>query len=779
MGTHGLGEMSDNGEKFLDICALNNLVIGGSIFPHKKIHKATWVSPDHTTENQIDHICISKKFRRTLQDVRVKRGADVASDHHLVTAKLKLKLKKNKTETTTNRQKYNVSLLKGTEKQEEFRLKLSNKYEVLQDLLEGEKSIESQWQQIKDTLTSTCKEVLGYRKFQQKEWITAETQQKIKERKEKKAAVTNSRTRTSKAKTQAEYTDVNRAVKRSIRADKLKYIDSLAEEAEKAANHGNMKQLYETTRKMSGRYSRPQRPVRDREGNIIKTKDGQLKRWAEHFEELLNRPPPTNPPEIQPAQTDLPISCDIPSREEIRKAVQQLKNGKATGPDNIPAEALKTDVDTTVRLLYPLFKRIWEEEQIPADWKEGLINKLPKKGDLSNCSNYRGLTLLSVAGKVLNRVILDRMMDAVDHQLRDQQAGFRKNRSCVDQIATLRIIIEQSLEWNSSLYVNFVDYEKAFDSVHRETTWKLLRHHGVPTKLVNIIKNSYSGMTCRVIHDGQLTNLFEIKTGVRQGCLLSPFLFLLTIDWIMQKTTEQRKNGIQWTLWTQLDDLDFADDLALLSHRHHQMQEKTKILAENSSQVGLSIHKGKTQFMRINNTSTEPILLGDDTLEEVESFTYLGSIISNQGGTDADVKARIGKARTAYLLLKNIWRSREIHQHTKIRIFNSNVKSVLLYGAETWRTIKTTTNKVQTFINKCLRRILNIYWPDKISNKDLWTKTKQLPAADEIGRRRWRWIGHTLRKPASNTTRHALTWNPHREEKQRSAQKHLAEGSPG
>ena len=389
-----------------------------------------------------------------------------------------------------------------------------------------------------------------------------------------------------------------------------------------------------------------------------------------------------------------------------------------------------------------------------------LITKLPKKGDLGNCNNYRGITLLSVPGKVLYRVILERIKEAVDHQLRDQQAGFRKNRSCVDQIATLRIIIEQSLEWNSPLYVNFVDYEKAFDSVDRETTWKLLRHHGVPAKIVNIIKNSYAGMTCRVIHDGQLTNQFGIKTGVRQGCLLSPFLFLLVIDWTMRTTTENRKNGIRWTLWTQLDDLDFADDLALLSHTHHQMQDKTQTLSDNSARVGLNIHKGKTKIMRINTTCPEQITLDDTTIGEVESFTYLGSMISNQGGTEADVNARIGKARTAFTLLKNIWSSRDIKQKTKIKIFNSNVKSVLLYGAETWRTTKSTTNKVQTFMNKCLRRILKIHWPDKISNNDLWIRTNQLPAADEIGRRRWRWIGHTLRKPLSNTTRQALTWNP-------------------
>ena len=144
------------------------------------------------------------------------------------------------------------------------------------------------------------------------------------------------------------------------------------------------------------------------------------------------------------------------------------------------------------------------------------------------------------------------MKDAVDSLLRDEQAGFRTGRSCIDQIATLRIIIEQSLEWNSSLYINFVDYEKAFDSIDRPTLWKLMRHYDLPDKITHIIKNSYEGMTCRVVHGGQLTDAFQIRTGVRQGCLMSPFLFLLAIDWIMRTSTEGRRNGIQWSLWGQL-----------------------------------------------------------------------------------------------------------------------------------------------------------------------------------------------------------------------------------
>ena len=195
------------------------------------------------------------------------------------------------------------------------------------------------------------------------------------------------------------------------------------------------------------------------------------------------------------------------------------------------------------------------------------------------------------------------------HRLTDElvpaAAVFRQDRSCTDQIATLRIIIEQSIEWNSSLYVNFVDYEKAFDSLDRETLWKILRHYGVPMKLANMINNSYEGMSCRVIHDGQLTKDFETRTGVRQGCLLSPFLFILAIEWVMKTETKGQRNGIQW-----------------------------KML---SAQVGLTINKKNTKILRLNTTCERPIMLEGEGLEEVESFRYLGSIVDTRGGTDADV----------------------------------------------------------------------------------------------------------------------------------------------
>ena len=403
---------------------------------------------------------------------------------------------------------------------------------------------------------------------------------------------------------------------------------------------------------------------------------------------------------------------------------------------------------------------MYGQEQVPEDWKKGNLVKLPKKGDLSSCNNWRGIMLLSIPGKVLSRIILERLKTALDKTLREEQAGFRQDRSCTDHIATMRIIIEQSLEWQTPLYTVFVDFQKAFDSVDRDVIWSLMHHYGFPPKFVTIIQQLYEDATCQVIHEGKLTEPFSVKTGVRQGCLLSPTIFLMVVDWVMRQSTTGKKTGIQWTFTKQLEDLDFADDISLLSHKQQDAQEKLCCVAEEAAKTGLKINIGKTEVMRINNRQQDPVQLHQEDIKEVDKFVYLGSIVSKDGGTDEDIKSHINKARHAFTTLRPIWRSTALSLHNKIRIFNTNVKSVLLYGSETWRVTKTNTHKLQTFINRCLRNILNIRWPVVISNEQLWERTKQSPIGTEVQKRKWGWIGHTLRKPASNVTRQALEWNP-------------------
>ena len=145
--------------------------------------------------------------------------------------------------------------------------------------------------------------------------------------------------------------------------------------------------------------------MKDKSGRQIVGDEQQRKRWVEHFEELLNRPPPQTPPDILPSTQDVDIESSTLTRDEIRTAIRHLKSGKAAGPDGIPCEALKADIETTVDMLYTLFEKIWEVEEVPLDWKEGYLITLSKKGDLSNCTSYRGITLLDFSGKVFNCLI--------------------------------------------------------------------------------------------------------------------------------------------------------------------------------------------------------------------------------------------------------------------------------------------------------------------------------------------------------------------------------------
>ena len=191
---------------------------------------------------------------------------------------------------------------------------------------------------------------------------------------------------------------------------------------------------------------------------------------------------------------------------------------------------LKTEENVTPKIFHKIFQDIWETEDIPQSWKKGLIVKLPKKGDLGDCNNWRGITLLSDTSKVFTRIILKRIKEAIDEVLRQEQAGFRKGKSCIDHIFVLRQILEQSHEWNSPLYIMLIDFEKAFESSHRPSLSKILRHYGIPQKLVNIIQSLYDSFECKVIHNGLLTDPFKINTGVKQGCIISPIIFSLAID---------------------------------------------------------------------------------------------------------------------------------------------------------------------------------------------------------------------------------------------------------
>ena len=215
------------------------------------------------------------------------------------------------------------------------------------------------------------------------------------------------------------------------------------------------------------------------------------------------------------------------------------------------------------------------------------------------------------------------------------------------------------------MYITFIDIKKVIDSVHRESLWKILRAHGIPLKIVAIIRTFYENFECSVIVENTLAE-FPVKPGVRQGCVLYPILFLVVIDWGIRKTTPDLPRGYRWTLFPCLEDLDFVDNLAVISATHKHLQEK---------QTDLHINQKKTKVMFVNAPTASLITIDGEALECIKDFTYLGSLITDDNGAHKNIQARLNIAIGTFSPLRNIWKSKQYNLKTKIGLNNSNVKT--------------------------------------------------------------------------------------------------------
>jgi Reverse transcriptase (RNA-dependent DNA polymerase) len=186
-----------------------------------------------------------------------------------------------------------------------------------------------------------------------------------------------------------------------------------------------------------------------------------------------------------------------------------------------------------------------------------------------------------------------------------------------------------------------------------------LKCYRIPDKTIGIIRKLYDGSRCAVTVDRQLEDWFQIVTGVRQGCILSPLLFLLVMDWTLRRSADDFKCRIQWIDGGRLTDLDFAYDIVLLDTTWQGMAELTTRIKREAGTVGLRINADKTKLMVVGNIEqAQSITAGGKQMETVEEFYYLGSLISNNSSCDKDITTRLGKANPVFGRLNNIWRSK-------------------------------------------------------------------------------------------------------------------------
>ena len=469
-----------------------------------------------------------------------------------------------------------------------------------------------------------------------------------------------------------------------------------------------------------------------RDGAPPKSDKDLLAEWQEYFSSLLNNDNGQAPSDLpQPAAQDLPIH-DHPPTLETLEAIRQMKTNKAAGLDcAITTEALQGGGDAMADVIHCFCAEVYSNLTPPDQWITSVIVPLPKKGDLSLMTNYRGISLLSIAAKVYNKIVLNRIRDEVDPTLRKNQAGFRLRKSCAQQIHILRRVLEGFRDYQLPLVVTFIDFKKAFDSINRKVMFAVLRHNGIPEAVVNAISVLYKNSKSAVMVDGGLSDPFDVTTGVLQGDVLAPFLFVVLVDYLLKKATLQLDSGVvthprrsRRHPAKSLNDLDFADDIALLESSISRAQAQLTKTAEAAADLGLVISAPKTEYMTVNCNPQPTLQVYGDPINHVSDFKYLGSMVASGS---SDLKRRKSLAWCAFWKLEQLWKSPHISITTKVKLFNTTCVTILLYGCESWVITQDMENKINAFATSCFRIMLNIKRIDHVLNTTVYSMTNTVP----------------------------------------------------
>ena len=509
--------------------------------------------------------------------------------------------------------------------------------------------------------------------------------------------------------------------------------------------------------------------------------------WFSHFKKLLggdgnearsiHENETTSTPNNEINSNDNFLNEPI-TYEEIIAGIGNLKKDKASGCDGIKAEFYKVNNPNLVYFIQQIFNQIFESGVYPETWSKCMIVPLHKKGDLTDVSNYRGISLLNIMSKIFSHILNERLkLWCEDNNLiPEEQAGFRKGYCTVDNIFSLNALVQKYISKpKGRFYALFVDFKVCFDSINRRKLWNVLSKDGCHGKMLNILKSMYENvMMCvrvtqndtKVCQDSKLfrencksnfnvntnffiTDCFKSLTGLKQGCILSPILFNLFIKELNDYFCDSSVRPVSLlTNEKATSMLMYADDLVILSDTVFEMQAKIDLLYDFCSKWGLAINLNKTKVMVFRNggylKSIEKWNYGESNIEVTSYYAYLGMIFSSRLCWSQYLENLSLKAlRIVGVLRKMFNKFNNLPLDLAFRIFDTKIKPLVLYGSQIWGCGyfeciekvqiqfckaylgigKTTPNDLA--IHECGRQSLSIDY--NISVIKYWTKLVHMP----------------------------------------------------
>ena len=453
-----------------------------------------------------------------------------------------------------------------------------------------------------------------------------------------------------------------------------------------------------------------------------------LDTFMQHFKQLNQVVREHNETEFDPDElthgTTEELNIDF-TFNEIKKLINKLKKGKACGADNIINEFLKESPDAMINAIVSLFNIVLKSGIVPSEWCIGIILPLFKnKGSIDDVNNYRGITLLSVLGKLFTSALNKRLTNYLESisALGEEQAGFREGYSTLSHIFVLHCIIDFYLQRKKRLYCAFIDYSKAFDLIDRSTLWVKLLSIGVRGNIINVIYDLYGKAKSCVKKCNDLSQFFNCNVGVRQGENLSPLLFAIYLN-DFEGYVSQEYEGLAFVgreinrvlgddvleMYIRLYILLYADDTIVLAESPQQLQQALNAVKDYCEKNFLKINLTKTKvtvFSRGKIRNIPEFYYGNEQVEVVDDYVYLGVKFNYNGSFTKAIDKQIDQARKAMFSMITKARRLLLPLDIQIDIFDKMVLPILLYGSEVWGC--SNISDIEVFYRKFLKIILKV-----------------------------------------------------------------------
>jgi hypothetical protein len=738
-------EVEESREEFIRFCLEHDFRPENTWRPDRPTRKLTvrrcdrtWHPPWNKDFGEIDHTLVRPRWKNTVRTIRAKQDTLTKSDHALVIWKFRVKLKA----ASGHLRKTWPDRRCTKEELEQFNQALSVACRSTPDLT-------------LDAFSSAIQEAA------EQHWPRMGAEQK-------KSYLSNETWNLIQSRQQARFAgdhelemSLHKKVRKAARRDRLAWLDDQLKEKD------NPKESWKYLKIIKKKYvprtvsllDDTGRPCNFRKSADVLANHLEREQWA----------PPAVPPDPLPEDGE-EVTQDTEAEaaqpfelRELENAIRQLKNHKAGGPDNTIAEQYKAISGTNLTLLLDAVNKWWRNPVDTSVLENSNIVCIWKKGDPSKPENYRPISLTNILYKIICIMIRTRLNMYVEEKISEEQFGFRQGRSTSGPIHIARRAQEFQERGGSPLIMILLDWKQAFDKIMHDRLLDTLKRLNIPSAIRNAIAALYRDPKYVVVGSAHKSQEHRQRCGVKQGCPLSPTLFILCMTLLVKDTIKAVKDtlGGDPPLVGGLHSpfLLYADDILLLETDPARADIWIKEIETQAAKYGMRLNRQKCEVL--SSPLPQVIKFADGTLiRNVSSASYLGKLFTSEQNEAREITQRLGEVWGIIKRLEHVWHRAKIEKHWKLRVMQAILLPKTIYGWEVIRPNPKINEKVDSVQARILRRILHRppTWIDRrFSHAALIQEANDILAAAELNgvirpwstvleERRVRFLGHVIRE---------------------------------